>query len=206
MAEINQGIKIILLGETSVGKTNLINAYCNFEFNKNPESTQISSCIEKDYKYEKETYTCTLWDTAGQERYRAINKFIIRGSKIILIVYSIDNKKSFNEVNFWINYVKENVGDDKYIMALVANKSDLYDSQEVEKEEGQEAAKNYGIEFLSTSALNDRKRFQEFVNELIEKYIEKYIQTEQNANNSGNKNIIINDKTNKDKNINKKCC
>ena len=52
-------------------------------------------------------------------------------------------------------------------MALVANKSDLYDSQEVEKEEGLEAAKKYGIEFLSTSALNNRKRFQEFVNELI---------------------------------------
>ena len=162
--------------------------------------------MENEYKYKNNSYIYSIWDTAGQERYRSVNKFIIRGSKIILIVYSIDNKKSFNEVNFWINFVKENVGDDKYIMALVANKSDLYDSQEVEKEEGQEAAKNYGIEFLSTSALNDRKRFQEFVNELIKKYIEKYIQTEQNANNSGNKNIIINDKTNKDKNINKKCC
>ena len=91
-------------------------------------------------------------------------------------------------------------------MALVANKSDLYDSQEVEKEEGQETAKKYGIKFLSTSALNDRKRFQEFVNELIEKYIEKYIETEKNVNNSPNKNIIINNKTNQDKNNKKKCC
>ena len=158
MEENSQAIKIILLGETSVGKTNLINAYCDLDFNSNPESTLISSCIEKDYKYENKSYNCILWDTAGQEKYRAVNKFIIRGSKIVLIVYSIDNKKSFNEVDFWINYVKENVGDDKYIMALIANKSDLYDYQEVEKEEGQETAKKYGIKFLSTSALNNRKR------------------------------------------------
>ena len=201
----NSSVKIILLGESGVGKTNLINAFFGGKFEENSITT-TSSCFEGKIAYKNNFYNYNIWDTAGQEQYRAINKLFLRNAKIILIVYSIDNRNSFNEINYWINSVKENLGDDKYIMALVANKSDLYDSQEVEKEEGQEAAKNYGIEFLSTSALNDRKRFQEFVNELIKKYIEKYIQTEQNANNSGNKNIIINDKTNKDKNINKKCC
>ena len=92
---------------------------------------------------------------------------MVRGSNIILIVYSKINRESFNEVDFWINYVKENVGDDKYIMALVANKNDLYEYDEVKYEEGQEVAKKYGIEFLTTSALKEGKLFKEFLNELI---------------------------------------
>ena len=185
------GIKIIILGQSGVGKTNLINVFIGAEFQEYSETTTVS-CIEGKITYENKSYTYNLWDTAGQEQYRSINKLFLRNAKIILIVYSIDNRNSFNEINYWINSVKENLGDDKYIMALVANKSDLYDFQEVEKEEGQETAKKYGIKFLSTSALNNRKRFQEFVNELIKNYIEKYIETEKNVNNSPNKNIIIN--------------
>ena len=136
MAETIQDIKITLLGETGVGKTNLINAICDLEFQTNSGGTSGSYCMESEYKYKNNSYIYSIWDTAGQERYRSVNKFIIRGSKIILIVYSIDNKKYFNEVNYWINYVKENVGDDKYIMALVANKSDLDEYEKVKYEEG----------------------------------------------------------------------
>jgi len=205
MAETIQDIKITLLGETGVGKTNLINAICDLEFQTYPGSTSGSYCMESEYKYKNNSYIYYIWDTAGQERYRSVNKFIIRGSKIILIVYSIDNKKSFNEVNYWINYVKENVGDDKYIMALVANKSDLDEYEKVKYEEGLEVAKKYEIEFLKTSALNERKIFKEFVNKLIEIYIEKYIGKENIGNGNVNKNLIINSKEKNDNNQ-KKCC
>ena len=72
----------------------------------------------------------------GFEEYRSINKMFINGSKIILIVYSIDNQKSFNGVDFWIKFVKDNIENNKYIIALVANKSDLFLKQEylIEKE------------------------------------------------------------------------
>ena len=205
MAETIQDIKITLLGETGVGKTNLINAICDLEFQTNSGGTSGSYCMESEYKYKNNSYIYSIWDTAGQERYRSVNKFIIRGSKIILIVYSIDNKKSFNEVNYWINYVKENVGDDKYIMALVANKSDLDEYEKVKYEEGLEVAKKYEIEFLTTSALNERKIFKEFVNKLIEIYIEKYIGKENIGNGNVNKNLIINSKEKNDNNQ-KKCC
>ena len=147
MAEVNPEIKIILLGESGVGKTNLINVFLNYGFQEKAECNLASFCFEGEYNYKNKSYTYTIWDTAGQEKYRAINKIIIRGSKIILIVYSIISRQSFNEVDFWINYVKENLGDDKYIMALVANKSDLYEKQIVDDEEGESIAKKYGIDF-----------------------------------------------------------
>ena len=172
MAETNPEIKIILLGESGVGKTNLIYAFLNYGFQENPGCTLASFSFEAEYNYKNKSYTYTIWDTAGQEQYRSINKMLIRGSKIILIVYSIISRESFNEVDFWINHIKENIKNDNYIIALVANKSDLYEKQIVDDEEGEEIAKKYGIEFLTTSALISPDSFKDFVNKLIINYIE----------------------------------
>ena len=87
---------------------------------------------------------------------------MIRGSKIIIIVYSIIDKRSFEAVDFWIKFVKEYLGNDNYILALVSNKNDLYDEQIVMDEEREKAADKYGIKFLKTSAFNNSKRFNIF--------------------------------------------
>ena len=197
MVEANPEIKIILLGESGVGKTNLIYAFLNYGFQENPGCTLASFSFEAEYNYKNKSYTYTIWDTAGQEQYRSINKILIRDSKIILIVYSIDNRKSFNEVDFWIKYVKENLKDDKYKIALVANKNDLYeDDQMVMDEEGKDFAKKYNVDFLITSAKINGKSFQNFVYKLITIYIEKFIEIGNNLE----KNKTIKIKNNK-KNI-----
>ena len=206
MSNTIPSIKVILLGESGVGKTNLINAFCNLEFQKYSDSTSVSICNEVKYNYKNNTYTILIWDTAGQEKFRSINKFVIRDSKIVIIVYSIDNRNSFQEVDFWINYTKENLGNDNYIMALVANKIDLFEDQVVPDEEGEEAAKKYGIEFIVTSALTNKKRFQYFVNKLIADYIEKYMTNTKQPSGKENKNIKINSEENQDKKQKKKCC
>ena len=206
MSNTIPSIKVILLGESGVGKTNLINAFCNLEFQKYSDSTSVSICNEVKYNYKNNTYTILIWDTAGQEKFRSINKFVIRDSKIVIIVYSIDNRNSFQEVDFWINYTKENLGNDNYIMALVANKIDLFEDQVVPDEEGEEAAKKYGIEFIVTSALTNKKRFQYFVNKLIADYIEKYMTNTKKPSGKENKNIKINNEENQDKKQKKKCC
>ena len=198
-------IKIILLGQSGVGKTNLINVFVGKQFDTSTGTTSTSYCFEGEYNFNNKPYRYNIWDTAGQEKYRAINKMFIRGSKIILIVYSIDNKNTFNEIDFWINSVKENLGDDKYIMGLVANKSDLYLNQQVKDEEGKEAAQKYGIDFLTTSALTDAESFKEFLHKLLEDYI-KMVDVDQNEKTKGKKNNIKINKDNKNDDLNKKKC
>ena len=114
-----------------------------------------------------------IWDTAGQEKFRAISKLFIRDAQIILIVYSIINRKTFEQVNFWLNLVKENLENNTYILGLVANKIDLYEHQIVMDEEGKKIAKENNIDFLVTSALKSPETFRKFVNKLLVKYIEK---------------------------------
>ena len=203
--EEGEGIKVILLGEVGVGKTNLINVLFGMDFKENVASTSGADCFEGELKYQEKSYKYFLWDTAGQEIYRAINKIFIRDAKIAIIVYAIDNQHSFEEVDFWINYVKENKGEDKYLIALVANKSDLYEKQMVMDEEGQEAAKKHNIDFLTTSAKTDAESFREFVNNLIIKYI-NLTEGKETNNDAKKDSIKINNGDKNDGQNKKKCC
>ena len=197
----SDAIKIILLGATGVGKTNLINAFLGRKFEDYSETNNASS-FEDEITYKNKQYIYYIWDTAGQEKFRSVNKIFIRNSKIILFVYSIDNRNSFNEIDFWMNQVKEILGNDKHIiMALIANKSDLYETQIVMDDEGENAAKEYGIQFLTTSALTSADSFILFVKKLIIDYIEM---TERNTKESNkDKGVKINKKNKQKK---KKCC
>ena len=204
-------IKIILLGASGVGKTNLINVFLGLEFNEYTESNSASS-FEQSINYKDKTYIYYIWDTAGQEKYRAVNKIFIRGAKIVLIVYAIDNRNSFNEVDYWINMVKESLPDGKYIMALVANKIDLYEKQVVIDEEGENAAKKYGIEFITASALTGADLFKNFINKLIINYIESTEEKVEGNKKKKKDNFKINNNNNNgtnnnnNQNLNKKAC
>ena len=197
---VKKDIKIILLGETGVGKTNLINVFFGLKFEDQIDSTLASYCNEGKFNYNNESYNYAIWDTAGQEKFRAISKLFIRDAQIILIVYSIINRKTFEQVNFWLNFVKENVENNTYILGLVANKIDLYEHQIVTDEEGKKIAKENNIDFLVTSALKSPETFRKFVNKLLVKYIEKEGQKIGN-NDSIKINGDIKNKTNK-----KQCC
>ena len=164
-------IKIILLGEAGVGKTNLINVAIGQGFNPNINSTLNTTFIEQQLEYNNKTYVYTIWDTAGQEMYRSLNKIFMKGAKIVIIVYSIETRKSFEEVNYWIDNVKETLGDDNYVMAIVANKADLFESQVVDDKEGKDLANKYKIKFCLTSAKDEPDGFKKFLTDLIKEYI-----------------------------------
>ena len=165
-------IKIVLLGESGVGKTNLINVSMGKEFQQNSDSSLSSSFVSSDYKVGNKVYTYVLWDTAGQESYRSLNKIFIKNTKVVIFVYSIENYKSFQELDYWITIAKEELGDNS-IYAIIGNKSDLYDEQEVKDEEAEKYAKEHNMKIKFTSALADAKGVKSFLNELISDYVKK---------------------------------
>jgi small GTP-binding protein len=168
----SKGIKIILLGESGVGKTNLINVSAGKKFETDTESSLTSSFIESVYEYKDKKYLYSLWDTAGQERFRSLNKIFAKGAKIVMIVFAIDNKPSFDQIKFWIDFAKDILIEGKYIMALVANKSDLFEEQAIPDEEIIKTAKEYNIKYVITSACTNAEGFKIFLRELIKDYID----------------------------------
>ena len=199
----DKAIKVILLGEAGVGKTNLIRIAIGKEFDPNTSSTLSSSYCDAQIEVDKKQYRYFLWDTAGQETYRSLNQLFIKDSKIILIVFAINARESFNQVDFWHKYVKDLLGESGYIVALIGNKSDLYEEEDVVKdEEISKKAEEFGVKNKVTSACTDADGFRNFLNEILTDYIKKYNPEEYKGGNA----FKIDQKKKKDNKDGKKCC
>ena len=170
----DRGIKVVLLGESGVGKTNLIRVSMGKPFDKNENSTISSSYYENDIVINNKKYLYCLWDTAGQEVYRSLNKIFIKESKIIIIVFAINTEESFEQIDFWLNYTKEILGNDNYIVGLVGNKSDLYEDQAISEQTINKKAEEMQVKYKITSAATDAVGFKDFLDELLTDYINKY--------------------------------
>ena len=179
-------LKIILLGETFVGKTSLINVFFKNQFDENIGNTLGSSFIQKTIETNNGNYTLKIWDTAGQERFRCLNKIFIKNSNIAIFVYDITRKSTFKELSYWINYVNEYLGNNNVIYGIVGNKSDLYDKEKevkqkypdmefdiVELKEGYDFAEKNDALFCQTSSKEGAPEFSLFIRKLVEKFILK---------------------------------
>ena len=157
MSEENMlNCKVVLLGETSVGKTSLISRYVNNTFETNSLTTTGASYAYKTIhlKQYNKSIKFEIWDTAGQERYRSLTKIFYKNASVAILCYDITKKGSFNEIkNYWFNEVKNNSPNDT-VIAIAANKCDLYESEEVNEEEAINYAKSVGVIFFETSAMN----------------------------------------------------
>ena len=173
---MEKNLKIILLGEMSVGKTSLINVYFDKQFHNKVNPTIGAEAKSKIVNINETTYKINMWDTAGAERFRSINQIFIKDSDIVILVYDITNQKSFSELSFWVKYVEELLGKD-VILAVVGNKMDLFqefdEEQIVSKDEGEKYANEIGALFCETSAKEDAKGFESFVHNLINDFNSK---------------------------------
>ena len=167
-----QNIKIILIGETGTGKTNLINVYFDIEFNSNSLATLTPESCSKELTINGNNFIINIWDTAGQEQYRSMTKIFIKGAKIVIFVYDVTNKESFDDLKFWVSATEEILGKEPGL-GLVGNKIDLFDRQIVSKEEGEKYANEIGALFVETSAKEDAKGFQKYVKDLVEDFLTK---------------------------------
>ena len=182
---VNNYIKIILLGESKVGKTSLISAFNGDKFEEQIISTICFSSIKKDIIINNIKYMVEIWDTADQERYHSVSQLFIKGSQIVIFVYDITKINSFSKLSFWVNYVRELLNI-QVVYGVVANKMDLIDNFEdnelVDEEEGRNFAEKIGALFTETSCKDNPKAFYEFIKELILKFISNRIETEKDWN------------------------
>ena len=192
-------IKVILLGETAVGKTSIIKRYYEGQFNENEDSSLTMSYVDKTIEIDEEKYKLIIWDTIGQETYRSISKLFLNESKIVILVYSIVNKSSFTNLDFWYNLYLEELGKE-VILGIAGNKADLYLNQQVPYEEGEKFAEERGAIFAEISAKQNKESIDHFMMELVRKYLHKG----KKEKNEAKKNIKLDGKNNKpDK---KGCC
>ena len=158
----DQKIKIMIIGESLVGKTSLITRYTNDSFSGVYLTTVGIDFQTKFLNINDKTIKVELWDTAGQERFRNIAKNYFQSSDGFLIVYDITSKTSFEKLSFWNEQVNLNAPENtKYI--IVGNKKDLEEKREVKTEEGENLAKKNNVKFYETSAKNGTN-----VNEVFE--------------------------------------
>ena len=201
--------KVVLVGDSGVGKTCIIQRYVNNNFNENTESTSASTYTYKvvDYKQFNKSISFDIWDTAGQELYRALAKNFYLNASIGILVYDVRRKESFQSIkDYWYEQLKVS-GEENMVFGVAGNKCDLFQEEQVTEEEGKKFAKSIGAVFHLTSCKESIG-----IDELFEECGKKYLEDNQmiNDNNKGKEggNIVL-DKNNNNKETGsrkRRCC
>ena len=193
--------KLILIGDSSVGKSNILLKYLKNEFEQNSKATVGVEFGTKNVKINNKKIKIQIWDTAGQERYRSITSAYYKGAKGAFIVYDITRKNTFDNLDKWITDLKSN-GDKNISIVIIGNKSDLEDKRVVPKELGIKKSEEFKTAFMETSALNGNninKAFDELIGQIYENNF-RNINTDKGI--EIDKGVDLNE-DNEDK---KKCC
>ncbi|CAH6722223.1 GTP-binding protein Ypt32p/YPT11 [[Candida] jaroonii] len=145
--------KIVLIGDSGVGKSNLLSRFTRDEFNLESRSTIGVEFATRTLEIDGKRVKAQIWDTAGQERYRAITSAYYRGAVGALIVYDISKTESYESVSRWLKELKEHA-DANIVIELVGNKSDLDHLRAVPTDEAKNFANENSLLFTEASALN----------------------------------------------------
>ena len=163
--------KVLLLGDSSVGKTCFLLRFTEDTYTDNHISTIGVDYKLKLYKNEDQLVKIQIWDTAGQDRFRSITKNYFRGSHGIMLIYDITSLSSFNNIKTWILQIRESLGDQANIV-LIGNKVDLESNRKVQFEEGYKLANQNKMGYFETSAkedINMQKVFDFLCKEMLKK-------------------------------------
>ena len=197
-------VKIIIVGESFVGKTCIVNRFIQSVFSNQVSPTSSVGFSSKQFKVNNsdKTINVQIWDTAGSEKFRALNKIYIKSADAAIIVYDITSKKSFEELDYWIKQIKE-ICINKVIISIAANKSDLIQQAEVTHSEGEEYAKKSNAIFYATSAKENIG-----IDNLFQSIGEQFLRGNRSSRKSQNSGIKLGSKTEEKLggNNKKSCC
>ena len=191
-------LNLITLGNSAVGKTSYI-----LKFTSNSFQQVYLTTVWIDFKSKiiimpnKKKYNIVFYDTTGEERFRSISVNTVKNANGIVLMYDITKKKTFDDISVWMKSIKE-IKDDNFPIILIGNKSDLEEQRQVKKEDGEEIAKKYNIDFYETSN-KDGINIEESCMDLINKVI-IYKDNLKKQNEIRNEGLSLSDKRiNKDK-------
>ena len=196
------GFKISILGESTVGKTSIVNTYSKNQFSYNTVLTTGIVSFMKKKQFDNKEYNFKIFDTAGQERYRSLSNTTIQIADGFFMVFAVDNKNSFNKIVDWINFIEDNVNLEEKVLYLIGNKIDVKtEVRQVTKEEAEDFANSKNSKYFETSALKN-----EGINEAFEEIFKDIYQMHKQINNK-NSNFNLDVKNiNNQNNKKKKFC
>ena len=203
------GCKVVLVGESGVGKTCIISRFISGAFDFNVTSTNGASYASKNVQYDKlgKSLLLDVWDTAGQEKYRSLTKFFYKDAKVAILVYDITKQSSFDSLtNFWYKEVKEH-GPENIVLGIAGNKCDLYEKEEVNENQAREFAQSIGAIFALTSAQNNsgiNELFRDVGNKYLDPTFQQKLEDEKEENNQEGQGNIVLDKKDVEKPAKKK--
>ena len=197
-------LKVVIVGDSGVGKSNLIKRFTVNEFLPNSKATVGVEFLSKSYKINDKIFKIEMWDTAGQERYKSITSAYYKGAKGALLVYDVTSAQSFENIDKWYNEIKEKTNKDIKLI-LIGNKIDLKESKVVDTDNALVKAKTWGIPLMETSAKSAQNVKEAFHDLLKEMYLEmnKNLQNAENKNLENNNGLQLDTNEKKEK---KGCC
>ncbi len=165
-------LKLIVIGDSGVGKTNIIRRYISNTFSDDSKATVGVEFFTKPFRVNNDIVKLEIWDTAGQERYKSITSAYYKGSRGALLVYDITRPSTFEDVENWMTEIKEKVRGSLKIM-IIGNKLDLTNERKVDTETALDKAKSLNVPLMETSAFNStniQKAFESILREMYKEF------------------------------------
>ena len=198
----DQKCQLLIIGDSTVGKTSILSRFTNGIFNSNYLATVGLDSFTKDEIIDDKTVRIKIWDTAGQERYKSLTKGFFRNAEGVMLVYDVTNSETYENLKFWLQSIKNNTSPDmgEIPIILIGNKIDCED-REVKHEEAENFWKEQGYPYFETSA-----KTGENIDNTIKYLVKKVINIKEGKKDDENENIKIEKKDiNKNNEEAKKC-
>jgi len=198
----DQKCQLLIIGDSTVGKTSILSRFANGIFNSNYLATVGLDSFTKDEIIDDKTVRIKIWDTAGQERYKSLTKGFFRNAEGVMLVYDVTNSETYENLKFWLQSIKNNTSPDmgEIPIILIGNKIDCED-REVKVEEAENFWKEQGYPYFETSA-----KTGENIDNTIKYLVKKVINIKEGKKDDENENIKIDKKDiNKNNEEAKKC-
>ena len=180
-------LKVVVVGDSGVGKTNLIKRFATDTFSYDSKATVGVEFISKSYIINKKVFKIEIWDTAGQERYKAITSAYYKGAKGCLIVYDTTSQTTFNNIDKWMSEIRDKALTNIKVM-IIGNKIDLKDKRIIPIEEAMKKSQELQAPIMETSAYdatNVKEAFYDLIREMYKEVKKNLDIVEESENNEG---------------------